>query len=110
MKEFKMGELVIPMVWGYIPDVTFPGYFPDGLFERLSQVFEEVMFASAFKGANGIVQQFADVGHYTSNLASYKKLYYQHEKVIFKHVRGLDLLGNGSSLKASLSLCKCCTD
>lgn len=120
-----MGELLIPIVWGYIPDVTFPGYFPDGLFDRLSQVFkdflilkflnkfqvfEEVLFASAFKGANGIVQQFADVGHYTSNLASYKKLYWQHEKVIFKYVRGLDFLGTGSSFQASLSLCRCCAD
>uniref|UniRef100_A0A915LMN7 Beta-N-acetylhexosaminidase n=1 Tax=Meloidogyne javanica TaxID=6303 RepID=A0A915LMN7_MELJA len=93
MKEFKMGELLIPIVWGYIPDVTFPGYFPDGLFERLSQVFEEVLFASAFKGANGIVQQFADVGHYTSNLASYKKLYYQHEKNLSGRLSGMVLTG-----------------
>uniref|UniRef100_A0A914KP94 Beta-N-acetylhexosaminidase n=1 Tax=Meloidogyne incognita TaxID=6306 RepID=A0A914KP94_MELIC len=93
MKEFKMGELLIPIVWGYIPDVTFPGYFPDGLFERLSQVFEEVLFASAFKGANGIVQQFADVGHYTSNLASYKKLYWQHEKSLSGRLSGMVLTG-----------------
>jgi len=43
MKEFKMGELLIPIVWGYIPDVTFPGYFPDGLFDRLSQVFKDFL-------------------------------------------------------------------
>jgi len=38
-----MGELLIPIVWGYIPDVTFPGYFPDGLFDRLSQVFKDFL-------------------------------------------------------------------
>jgi hypothetical protein len=51
------------------------------------------MFASAFKGANGIVQQFADIGHYTSNLASYKKLYYENKKVSF-NMRNFQLFFN----------------
>uniref|UniRef100_A0A1I8B994 beta-N-acetylhexosaminidase n=1 Tax=Meloidogyne hapla TaxID=6305 RepID=A0A1I8B994_MELHA len=93
MNEYKMREIIIPIVWGYVPDVTFPGYFSDGLFERLSQVFGELLFASAFKGANGIVQQFADIGHYTSNLASYKKLYYEHEKNLSGRLSGMVLTG-----------------
>jgi hypothetical protein len=44
MKEFNMGELVIPMIWGYATDVTYPGYFPYGLFERLPQVMSLFIF------------------------------------------------------------------
>ncbi|KAK6011883.1 hypothetical protein OSTOST_23019, partial [Ostertagia ostertagi] len=32
-----LGDLIIPVVWGYKIDVTEEGYFPPGLFERLPQ-------------------------------------------------------------------------
>lgn len=38
IKEYKLGELLTPIIWGYIENVTRRGYFPDGLFERYSKV------------------------------------------------------------------------
>jgi hypothetical protein len=46
------------------------------------QVFNEIIFASAYKGANGITQQFMSIGRYMDNLISYRKLYDQQKSVI----------------------------
>ncbi|CAI5438353.1 unnamed protein product [Caenorhabditis angaria] len=80
IKKVNLHKLITPVVWGYSTDVTTPGYFPDGLFDRIYNVFEKYYIASAFKGANGINQQFLNISRYIENHQSYVKLLENHRK------------------------------
>lgn len=48
LKEYNMGELVVPVIWGYAEDVTRLGYFPLGMFGR----YAKVRFPCSFKVMN----------------------------------------------------------
>uniref|UniRef100_A0A914H4S7 Beta-N-acetylhexosaminidase n=1 Tax=Globodera rostochiensis TaxID=31243 RepID=A0A914H4S7_GLORO len=93
LEEYELGSLLIPVVWGYSRDVTRPGYFPSGLFERYSHIFEEIYFAGAFKGANGVTQQFVDIERYMQNLRSYQELYFLNEEHLKNRLTGIILTG-----------------
>uniref|UniRef100_F1KS70 beta-N-acetylhexosaminidase n=1 Tax=Ascaris suum TaxID=6253 RepID=F1KS70_ASCSU len=93
MLKYELGTLITPVIWGYAVDVTRPGYFPDGMFERYSKVFEKLMFASAFKGANGIAEIYANVNRYFANQQSYVKLYEMHKTHLEGRVKGIVLTG-----------------
>ncbi|VDO45872.1 unnamed protein product, partial [Onchocerca flexuosa] len=70
LNEYKMGELVVPVIWGYAVNVTKPDYFPKDMFERYSQAFPKMIFASAFKGANGQNEFFCYIRRYLANQQS----------------------------------------
>uniref|UniRef100_A0A0R3RIN7 Beta-N-acetylhexosaminidase n=1 Tax=Elaeophora elaphi TaxID=1147741 RepID=A0A0R3RIN7_9BILA len=72
LDEYQMGELLVPVIWGYDVDVTKLNYFPTNMFKRYAQVFPKMMFASAFKGANGRNELFCYIGRYLANQQSYK--------------------------------------
>ncbi|KAI6225568.1 Beta-N-acetylhexosaminidase [Aphelenchoides besseyi] len=93
MKQFKLDELVIPVVWGYKVDVTEPGYFPDGMFEQYGKTFNELVFGSAFKGANGINSTFIEINRYLANLQSYHKLYLKFHQYLSGKVNQIVLTG-----------------
>lgn len=38
LKEYQMGELSVPVIWGYATNVTKLNYFPKNMFKRYSQV------------------------------------------------------------------------
>ncbi|KAI6234406.1 Beta-N-acetylhexosaminidase [Aphelenchoides fujianensis] len=93
MRAFKLDELITPMVWGYIPDVLRPGYFPDGLFEHLGATFNDLSFASAFKGANGISTTFMEIRRYVANTQSYYNLYQKFHEYLAGKVSLMVLTG-----------------
>ncbi|GMT29480.1 hypothetical protein PFISCL1PPCAC_20777 [Pristionchus fissidentatus] len=93
MKEVNLGSLITPVVWGYAVDVTREGYFPEGVFNRLSQVFDKVWFASAYKGANGQGNIFLDIDRYLANHRSYVRLYRDFEKDLSPLMEGIILTG-----------------
>uniref|UniRef100_A0A1I7ZZF8 beta-N-acetylhexosaminidase n=1 Tax=Steinernema glaseri TaxID=37863 RepID=A0A1I7ZZF8_9BILA len=92
LSEYKLPELVVPNVWGYVPDVTREGYFPAGMFHRY-QVFQSLMFAGAFKGANGVDQNFISMKRYLDNLYSYVELHKENEGLIGDRLSGMILTG-----------------
>ncbi|KAJ1363883.1 hypothetical protein KIN20_023842 [Parelaphostrongylus tenuis] len=93
MRAAGLGDLITPVVWGYKVDVTEEGYFPDHLFERLQQVFANIFFASAFKGANSKDENFIDIDRYLQNQMSYVKLYRENHKALEGRVGGIILTG-----------------
>ncbi|KAL3997639.1 Glycosyl hydrolase 20 catalytic domain family protein [Acanthocheilonema viteae] len=82
LKEYQMGELFVPVVWGYAVDVNKLNYFPANMFKRYSQVFSKMMFASAFKGANGQNELFCYIRRYLATQQSYVRLYEKEKKDI----------------------------
>ncbi|KAI1731180.1 glycosyl hydrolase family 20, catalytic domain-containing protein [Ditylenchus destructor] len=93
LKEYKLGELIVPVVWGYVEDVTKSGYFPDGMFQRYRQVFDEILLAGAFKGANGIAQSLMNTTHYMANIVSYHNLFNQMRPLLVDSMSGMVLTG-----------------
>jgi hexosaminidase len=93
LNEYKLGSYIIPVIWGYTEDVTVPGYFPIGMIERYSKVFNELYFGSVFKGANGATQIFVSIKRYLSNLKSYLSLYKLNENILVGKLTGTILTG-----------------
>uniref|UniRef100_A0AC34F333 Beta-N-acetylhexosaminidase n=2 Tax=Panagrolaimus sp. ES5 TaxID=591445 RepID=A0AC34F333_9BILA len=93
LNEYKLGSYIIPIIWGYAENVTTAGYFPPGMIERYSQVFNEMIFGSVFKGANGAMQIFVTIERYLSNLKSYLMLYILNERILNGKVMGTVLTG-----------------
>ncbi|KAF1769319.1 hypothetical protein GCK72_001136 [Caenorhabditis remanei] len=92
IREAKLNEYIVPVVWGYRPDVTDQGYFPDGLFNRLNNAFDRFYVASAYKGADGARQPFSNISRYLENQKSYVKLMDLHPKAAEK-VAGIFVTG-----------------
>jgi hypothetical protein len=82
--EFKLDKLVTPIIWGYVPDVTKEGYFPNGMFHEYAKVFPSLSFGSSYKGANGIQTTFMEIRRYLQNLISYHNLEKKFSEVGFK--------------------------
>ncbi|RCN41076.1 hypothetical protein ANCCAN_12959, partial [Ancylostoma caninum] len=93
LRESGLGTLITPVVWGYKVDVTEDGYFPDRLFERISQVFPKIYFASAFKGAKSQAENYIDLDRYLQNHRSYVKLYRMNKNSLDGRVGGIILTG-----------------
>ncbi|CAJ0595157.1 unnamed protein product [Cylicocyclus nassatus] len=93
IRSSGLGELITPVVWGYRVDVTAEGYFPDGLFDRISQIFPKIFFASAFKGAKSLAENYIDIERYLRTHDSYVKLYRMHSKTLDGRVGGIILTG-----------------
>ncbi|VBB34847.1 unnamed protein product [Acanthocheilonema viteae] len=93
LKEYQMGELFVPVVWGYAVDVNKLNYFPANMFKRYSQVFSKMMFASAFKGANGQNELFCYIRRYLATQQSYVRLYEKEKKDLHGKISGIILTG-----------------
>ncbi|CAG9535608.1 unnamed protein product [Cercopithifilaria johnstoni] len=93
LKKYQMDELIVPVIWGYAVNVTRLNYFPRNMFKRYSQVFSKMMFASAFKGANGQNELFCYIKRYLANQRSYVELYKKQKKYLHGKISGIILTG-----------------
>ncbi|XP_064633784.1 hexosaminidase D-like [Lineus longissimus] len=83
-----IGDLVEPMVWNYNRTL----HFPPGIWERYSSVFDNIWFASAFKGATGSAMYLTDFGYHCDNHLSWLAVM-KEEKARLKTIRGVALTG-----------------
>eukprot|EP00794_Sanderia_malayensis_P000314 gene314-944_t len=73
LQELASGcEVVIPVAWSYGDDLR--GAFPNGMFERFAEVFDEIWIASSFKGSAGPVCNWTPIPHYINNHLSWLSL------------------------------------
>uniref|UniRef100_A0A914WNU3 beta-N-acetylhexosaminidase n=1 Tax=Plectus sambesii TaxID=2011161 RepID=A0A914WNU3_9BILA len=93
MNKSRLGELLEPVVWGYARDVNAPGYFPEGMFDRYSEVFQRLWLGSAFKGANGPSQSYIDVNRYLETQESYMRLLSDNRRTLAGRTVGIVLTG-----------------
>ncbi len=61
---------IVPVVWQYTADLSFPR----GMWERYGEVFSDVLVAGAFKGASSSRGQVVPVLQHTQNAAAWLRL------------------------------------
>ncbi|KAL0269395.1 UNVERIFIED_CONTAM: hypothetical protein PYX00_007145 [Menopon gallinae] len=65
LEEFRLGELVEPMVWVYAEDIY--RFVPSMVWEKYAEIFPRVWAASAFKGAFGETIYIPNVKRHLEN-------------------------------------------
>ncbi|CAF0751512.1 unnamed protein product [Didymodactylos carnosus] len=95
-------ELVIPMVWAYVDDVTT--WFDDIFWARLSY-FREIWVSSSYKGSSGELALLSYVGHYYRNQESWLRAMHHANKQHFINFKGVAITG-WSRYDHFLSLCE----
>jgi len=91
LREYKLGELVEPMVWVYAEDVyRFAGV---NVFEQFSQVFPSYWVASAFKGAFGETFVVPDVNRHLQNNLNWLQVARSESSKFDEGLRGMVITG-----------------
>eukprot|EP00795_Rhopilema_esculentum_P017789 gene17789-9467_t len=85
------GSIVIPVVWSYVGNLN--DVFPNGMFERFGEAFEEIWIASSFKGSAGPSCDWTPMPHYINNHLSWLSLINQLPKETKKKVKAIMVTG-----------------
>ncbi|ESO85796.1 hypothetical protein LOTGIDRAFT_235755 [Lottia gigantea] len=88
LKRSGLADLVEPMVWHYLTKFMLP---PD-LFDKLSSVFSNIWFASAYKGATGSSMIVTNISYHIDNHLAWIKVI-ECERSKFKNIQGIALTG-----------------
>ncbi|RXN19812.1 transcription factor E4F1 [Labeo rohita] len=92
VKESGLQELASPMIWNYIPNMDekeIGGYISK--YEKAG--FKTVWFASAFKGASGIDQNWTPINHHLQNHLQWQKVIASMPQYKSVRFQGLVLTG-----------------
>ena len=87
-----MGKYVVPMVWGYVADLSTYKSYPDGMWDRYLEAFPQIFFASSFKGALKPWSNFVPIQQHLDNHLSWLKIFKRYKKA-GKKVEGIALTG-----------------
>lgn len=90
MKEYKIGELVEPVVWAYAENLN--DYLMPDMWMRFATTFPYIWGASAYKGADGPSRFYSNMPHYIRNHVSWTSQMTREYKN-FREFRGLILTG-----------------
>lgn len=88
LQESGLGGLVEIMVWHYLSNFLLP---PD-IWDKFSQVFPNIWFASAFKGATGSSMYVTNIKYHVENHISWLQVL-EKEKTKFHNFRGFAITG-----------------
>jgi len=87
----SLGSSIIPMIWSYVDDLT--EYFPTGMWQRYSDVFDEIWIASSFKGSNGPLSNIPPIQHHINNHLSWITLYNNFDDILQSKIKGICFTG-----------------
>lgn len=96
-REFSVSELemlgptVIPMIWSYVDYVDTQ--FPNGMWQRYGDVFDEIWIASSFKGSSGPICDVVPIQHHINNHLSWINLVDSLDEDIRIKVKGITITG-----------------
>lgn len=92
VKELEsLGHSVTPMVWAYGDDLT--GKFPNGMWQRYADVFDEIWVASSYKGSSGPCCDMVPIQHHLNNHLSWLALIDNLDPEISDKIKGIALTG-----------------
>lgn len=90
LNAFKIGELVMPMVWHYLPVDEFK--LKNNLWEKYATIFPNIWVASAFKGATEMTQLVTPTRYHLANHQAWLKILKTYGSQ-FKKVHGIACTG-----------------
>lgn len=91
LNDYKLGELVEPMVWVYAEDIyRFAGSY---VFDRYAQVFPSFWVSSSFKGAFGETLVLPDVSRHLENNMNWLEVGRAEGPKFKEGLRGLAITG-----------------
>lgn len=87
-----MAEHVVPMVWGYVANLsTYPSY-PKDMWDKYLQAFPNIFFASSFKGALKPWSNYVPIQQHLENHVSWLTIFNRYKNTS-KKVQGIALTG-----------------
>ena len=87
-----MGQHLVPMVWGYVADLSTYKSYPDDMWDKYMEAFPRIFFASSFKGALKPWSDFVPIQQHLENHVSWLKIFKKY-KDAGKSVEGIALTG-----------------
>uniref|UniRef100_A0A914PXV7 beta-N-acetylhexosaminidase n=1 Tax=Panagrolaimus davidi TaxID=227884 RepID=A0A914PXV7_9BILA len=93
LTEYQIGQYITPVIWNYDLDVSNSNKFPNGMFERYTKVFPNLIFGSVFKGAENGNETFVNIDRYFTNLKSFFNLYEIKKDKLEGRISGIVLTG-----------------
>ncbi|XP_066914042.1 hexosaminidase D-like [Clytia hemisphaerica] len=87
-----MAKHVVPMVWGYVSDLSTYRSYPTDMWEKYMQAFPTIFFASSFKGALKPWSNFVPTQQHLDNHLSWLKIFKKYQDN-GKKVEGVALTG-----------------
>ncbi|KAK0412225.1 hypothetical protein QR680_006098 [Steinernema hermaphroditum] len=105
LNDSDAGSLISPVLWHYDWNSGDDAAFPSGTFAKFAEIFDNILFAGAFKGSRGEGQNMNDIYNYLHNVFGHIHNCGKHNDVLNGTLSGMILTGR-SRYKHASGLCE----